>query len=58
MRCCEKISMYLRQSTEISGDSNDRMFGWNILICSLFFFSKSSLFFLRFVTKKTFFYEL
>ena len=44
--------------TQISGDSNDHMFGWNILICRLFFWRKSSLFFLSLETKKYFFYKL
>ena len=44
--------------TEISGDSNDRMFGWNILIWAYFFSSKSSLFSLILTTKTNLFYEL
>ena len=35
--------------------SNDRMFGWNILICGLFFSSKASLFSISLATKKNIF---
>ena len=52
------MNFFNTSMTQISGDSNDRMFGWNILICRLFFLRKSSLFFLSLETKKYFFYKL